>query len=139
MTGRRAPLWLLACALILGAVAVVAVKTHGSGLVSTAERTAQDRCEADVRGKLMTPEAARLSDVQSTRGDLEPDSRDLFPLTTDAPLKGVDHARITVWNVSGTVEAQTDSGNTIHDPFTCRAYFVDGNLADTLVVFEREH
>ncbi|OCB51723.1 hypothetical protein A5722_30810 [Mycobacterium vulneris] len=139
MTGRRIPLWLLACALMVGAIAAVAVKTHGFGLMSTAERTAQDRCEADVRAKLMAPEAARLSDVQSTLGELEPDSRDMFALTTNAPLKGIDQGRITVWNVSGVVDAQTESGSTIHDPFTCRAYFVDSNLADTLVVFEREH
>lgn len=139
MTGRRAPLWLLACALVVGVVAAVAVKTHGFGLVGTAARTAQDRCEVDVRGKLMAPEAAQLSGVRSTLGELEPDGRDMFALTTDPPLKGIDRTRITVWNVSGTVEAQTESGNTIHDPFTCRAYFVDGDLADTLVVFEREH
>ncbi len=41
MTGRRVPLWLLACALILGVVAVIAVRTHGFGLVDTAEREAQ--------------------------------------------------------------------------------------------------
>lgn len=139
MTGRRVPLWLLACALILGVVAVIAVRTHGFGLVDTAEREVQDRCETDVRGKLVTPATAKLTDVESKLGDLEPDSRDLFPLTTDEPLKGVEHSRITVWNVSGTVDAQTESGSTIHDPFVCRAYFVDGNLADTLVVFEREH
>ncbi|WP_438494739.1 hypothetical protein, partial [Streptomyces asiaticus] len=40
---------------ILGVVAVIAVRTHGFGLVDTAEREAQDRCETDVRGKLVTP------------------------------------------------------------------------------------
>jgi hypothetical protein len=139
MTGRRVPLWLLACALILGVVAVIAVRTDGFGLVDTAEREAQDRCETAVRGKLVTPATAQLTDVESKLSDLEPDSRDLFPLTTDEPLKGVEHSRITVWNVSGTVDAQTESGSTIHDPFVCRAYFVDGEMADTLVVFEREH
>ena len=139
MSGRRVPLWLLACALIVGAVAVIAVRTHGFGLVDTAEREAQDRCETDVRAKLVAPATAQLIDVESKLSDLEPDSRDLFPLTTDEPLKGVEHSRITVWNVSGAVDAQTESGSTIHDPFVCRAYFVDGNLADTLVVFEREH
>lgn len=139
LTGRRVPLWLLACALIVGVVAVIAVRTHGFGLVDPAEREAQDRCETEVRGKLVTPATAQLTDVQSKLSDLEPDSRDLFPLTTDEPLKGVEHSRIAVWNVSGTVDAQTESGSTIHDPFVCRAYFVDGNLADTLVVFEREH
>ncbi|MEV0670341.1 hypothetical protein [Mycobacterium sp. NPDC050441] len=139
----RVRLWVLACALILGVVVVVAVKTHGFGLVNAAERTAEraaeERCATDVRGKLVSPATAELSDVKSELGDLEADSRDLFPLTTDQPLKGVEHSRITVWNVSGIVDAQTEAGSTIHDPFTCRAYFVDGNLADTLVVFEREH
>lgn len=139
MSGRRVPLWLLACALIVGAVAVIAVRTHGFGLVDTAETEAQDRCETDVRAKLVAPATAQLIDMESKLSDLEPDSRDLFPLTTDEPLKGVEHSRITVWNVSGTVDAQTESGSTIHDPFVCRAYFVDGRLADTLVVFEREH
>ncbi|MEX3741295.1 hypothetical protein [Mycolicibacterium porcinum] len=139
MSGRRVPLWLLACALVVGAVAVIAVRTHGFGLVGTAEREAQNRCETDVRAKLVAPATAQLIDVESKLSDLEPESRDLFPLTTDEPLKGVEHSRITVWNVSGTVDAQTESGSTIHDPFVCRAYFVDGHLADTLVVFEREH
>lgn len=139
MSGRRVPLWLQACALVVGAVAVIAVRTHGFGLVGTAEREAQNRCETDVRAKLVAPTTAQLIDVESKLSDLEPESRDLFPLTTDEPLKGVEHSRITVWNVSGTVDAQTESGSTIHDPFVCRAYFVDGHLADTLVVFEREH
>lgn len=139
MSGRRVPLWLLACALVVGAVAVIAVRTHGFGLVGTAEREAQNRCETDVRAKLVAPATAQLIDVESKLSDLEPESRDLFPLTTDEPLKGVEHSRITIWNVSGTVDAQTESGSTIHDPFVCRAYFVDGHLADTLVVFEREH
>lgn len=139
MSGRRVPLWLLACALIVGAVAVIAVRTHGFGLVDTAETEARDRCETDVRAKLVAPATAQLIDMESKLSDLEPDSRDLFPLTTDEPLKGVAHSRITVWNVSGTVDAQTESGSTIHDPFVCRAYFIDGRLADTLVVFEREH
>ncbi|WP_234814743.1 hypothetical protein [Mycolicibacterium porcinum] len=107
--------------------------------MGTAEREAQNRCETDVRAKLVAPATAQLIDVESKLSDLEPESRDLFPLTTDEPLKGVEHSRITVWNVSGTVDAQTESGSTIHDPFVCRAYFVDGHLADTLVVFEREH
>lgn len=135
----RVRLWVLACALVLGVAAVVAVKTHGFGLMDTAARAAEARCATDVRGKLVSPEAAKLSDLKTELGDLEPDSRDLFPLTTDQPLKGIEHSRITVWNVSGIVDAQTEAGSTIHDPFTCRAYFVDGNLADTLVVFEREH
>ncbi|MCV7360889.1 hypothetical protein H7K19_04915 [Mycolicibacterium neworleansense] len=129
----------MACALVLGVVAVIAVKTHGFGLVKSADQKAQERCETDVRAKLASPDTAELSQVQSQRADLDPDSRDMFALTTNEPLKGIDPARITVWNVSGMVQAQTEVGSVIHDPFTCRAYFVDGNLADTLVVFDREH
>lgn len=138
----RVRLWVLACALVLGVAAVIAVKTHGFGLMDTAgdaADVAQERCVTDVLGKLVSPATAKLSDLKSELGDLEPDSRDLFPLTTEQPLKGVEHSRITVWNVSGTVEAQTEAGSPIHDPFVCRAYFVDGTLASTLVVFEREH
>ncbi|MBP2452450.1 hypothetical protein [Mycolicibacterium lutetiense] len=139
----RVRLWVLACAFVLGVVAVVAVKTHAFGFTNPAERTAartaQERCETDVRSKLVSPATAQLSDVKSELSDLDPDSRDLFPLTTDQALKGIEHSRITVWNVSGIVDAQTETASTIQDPFTCRAYFVDGNFADTLVVFEREH
>ncbi|WKG00773.1 hypothetical protein [Mycolicibacterium sp. HK-90] len=135
----RARMWLLACAVIVGVIAAIAVKTNVFGVTNTTERAVQDRCETDVRGKLASPQTAQLAGVQATVADLEPDSRDLFALTTDEPLKGVDQSRITVWNVSGTVEAQTEVGSTIHDPFTCRAYFVDGNLVDTLVLFDREH
>ncbi|OBB26336.1 hypothetical protein A5792_03965 [Mycolicibacterium peregrinum] len=135
----RVRLWVLACALVLGVAAVIAVKTGGFGLMDTSARTAQERCVTDVRGKLVSPATAKLSDLKSERSDLEPDSRDLFPLTTDQPLKGIEQSRITVWNVSGIVDAQTEAGSTIHDPFVCRAYFVDGELVDTLVVFEREH
>jgi hypothetical protein len=127
--------WLLAavgaCALIVAVTAVIAVNTP--------DRTARQRCEADVRTRLVAPTTAQLSEVQSTVSELDPDSRDLFPLTLNAPLKGIDHSRITVWNVTGVVNAQSEVGSTIHDPFICRAYFVDGSLADTLVVFDHDH
>lgn len=144
MTGAKNKLGIAAvCVLALAALAVIAVKTHGFGLVGPAPRQAQDvardRCEADVRKQLAAPATAKLSDVRAVAGALEADGRDMFALMTDEPLKGVDHARITVWNVSGTVDAQAEVGGTIHDPFTCRAYFVDGNLADTLVLFDHAH
>lgn len=120
--------WLLgATAVVILAVAVViAVKTHGFGLANSDERIAQQRCESDVRAQLASPSTAKLSDVTSAISELDPDSRDMFPLMVNEPLKGVDHARITVWNVSGMVDAQTEVGTVIRDPFTCRAYFVDG-------------
>lgn len=135
----RARMWLLVCAVIVGVIAAITVKTNVFGVTDTTERAVLDRCETDVRGKLASPEAAQLAGVQATLAELEPDTRDLFALTTNQPLKDVDQSRITVWNVSGTVEAETEVGSTIHDPFTCRAYFVDGNLVDTLVLFDREH
>jgi hypothetical protein len=37
------------------------------------------------------------------------------------------------------VSAPNAFGDTLTDPFTCRAYFVDGTLTETLVVFEHDH
>ncbi|MCX8561913.1 hypothetical protein OS122_13550 [Mycolicibacterium mucogenicum] len=122
---------------------LISVKTRGFGLIGSSPRPAQDvareRCQADVRKQLASPESAQLSDVRSAAGGLQADGQDMFPLMTDEPLKGVDHSRITVWNVSGMIDAKAEAGGTIHDPFTCRAYFVDGNLADTLVLFDHAH
>ncbi|MDX1878039.1 hypothetical protein SBE55_09435 [Mycolicibacterium sp. 141076] len=122
---------------------MIAMKTHGFGLArpepQLAQDVARDRCQADVRKQLASPDSAQLSDVRSVAGTLETDGQDMFPLMTDEPLTGVDHSRITVWNVSGMVDAKAEAGGTIRDPFTCRAYFVDGNLADTLVLFDHAH
>jgi hypothetical protein len=41
--------------------------------------------------------------------------------------------------VTGTVSAPNAFGDTLTDPFTCRAYFVDDTLTETLVVFEHDH
>lgn len=140
---RRA--WLITaaagCVLIL---AVIAVATRGFGLANSTdhtsnERTAQDRCESDVLKQLASPSTAKLSNVEVASTDLDPDSKDLFSLLDD-PLKGVDQSRITVLNVSGVVDVDGDAfGDTIHDPFNCRAYFIDGNLANTLVLFDHDH
>jgi hypothetical protein len=35
--------------------------------------------------------------------------------------------------------SKAEAGGTIRDPFTCRADFVDGNLADTLALFDHAH
>jgi hypothetical protein len=129
------------CVVIL---AVIAVATRGFGLANSTDRpskelAAQDRCESDVLNRLVSPSAAKLSNVEVATTVLDPDSKDLFSLLDD-PLKGVDHSRITVLNVSGVVDVSGDAfGATIHDPFSCRAYFIDGNLANTLVLFDHNH
>ena len=139
---RRA--WLIAAAAVCVVIlAVIAVATRGFGLADSTERpskerTAQDRCEPDVLNRLADPSTAKLSNVEVASTVLDPDSKDLFSLLDD-PLKGVDHSRITVLNVSGVVDAPNASGSTMHDPFSCRAYFIDGNLAHTLVLFDHDH
>jgi hypothetical protein len=140
---RRA--WLIAAAAVCAVIlAVIALATRGFGLANSAdrtsnERTAQDRCEPEVLNRLAEPSTAKLSNVEVAGTVLDPDSKDLFSLLDD-PLKGVDHSRITVLNVSGVVEVNGDAfGATIHDPFSCRAYFIDGNLAHTLVLFDHDH
>jgi hypothetical protein len=141
---RRKRVWLIAaaagCVVIL---VVTALATRGFGLANSTdrnsnERTAQDRCESEVLNGLASPSTAKLSNVEAVSTALDPDSKDLFSLLDD-PLKGVDHSRITVSNVSGVVDAQNAFGATIHDPFSCRAYFIDGNLVHTLVLFDHDH
>lgn len=142
---NRGRAWLIAavagCVVIL---AVTAVATRGFGLANSTDRsskelTAQDRCESDVLKQLASPSTAKLSNVEVADTVLDPDSKDLFSLLDD-PLKGVDHSRIRVLNVSGVVNVTGGAfGATIHDPFSCRAYFIDGNLANTLVLFEHDH
>jgi hypothetical protein len=136
--------WLIAaaagCVVIL---IVTVVATRGFGLANSTDRTsnaqtAQDRCEPEVLNRLASPSTAKLSNVEAASTVLDPDSKDLFALLDD-PLKGVDHSRITVWNVAGVVDAQNAFGAMIHDPFSCRAYFIDGNLAHTLVLFDHDH
>lgn len=113
--------------------------TDGFAADTSKERAAQDRCESEVLKRLVSPSAAQLSNVRSAQSVLDPDSRDLFSLTLNEPLKGVDTSRITVWEVSGVVDAPSEVGTTMHDPFICRAYFVDDDLTDTLVLFEHDH
>lgn len=137
-------MWLIVAAACASTVGVIAVVTGGFGLVNSKElaasddRTAQDHCETEVLNRLASPTGARLWDVETVRSPLDPDSQDLFPLLGDA-LKGVDHSRITVWKVSGVVDTQNEFGAMIHDRFRCRAYFLDGHLADSLVVFDHDH
>jgi hypothetical protein len=138
---------LLTGALIVAGAAIVAVAVATGGLrlgksgdsEPPAERAAQDRCQTDVLERLVSPSSAHLSDVRVETSSLDADGRDLFPLTLEEPLKDVDPSRITVLNVSGVVDAPNEVGSTIQDHFDCRAYFVDGSLAHTLVLFDHGH
>ena len=132
--------WLIvAVALCAAALAVSAVITDGFNFASSAADASQERCESEVLKRLMSPTNARLTNVQAEKSVLDTDSRDLLPLQTNEPLKGVDVTRITVWNVSGVIEMQSEVGTQLHEPFDCRAYFVDGDLADTLVLLDHKH
>jgi hypothetical protein len=129
------------CGLILIAIAVT---TRGFGLVkpklnSSQDNAAQERCESEVLTRLVSPSTAKLSDIETTKDVMDPDSKDLFSLQLSDPLKGVDRARITVWNVTGYADSRNEFGDLMHERFSCRAYFVDGNLADTLVTFDHDH
>jgi hypothetical protein len=141
---RSKRVWLIAAAAVCAVIVVViALATGGFGLANSTdpnsnERTAQDRCESEVLNRLASPSTAKLSNVETVSTALDPDSKDLFSLLED-PLKGVDHSRIAVSNVSGVVDAQNAFGTTIHDPFSCRAYFIDDNLVYTLVLFDHDH
>jgi hypothetical protein len=141
---RSKRVWLIAAAAVCAVIVVViALATGGFGLANSTdpnsnERTAQDRCESEVLNRLASPPTAKLSNVETVSTALDPDSKDLFSLLED-PLKGVDHSRIAVSNVSGVVDAQNAFGTTIHDPFSCRAYFIDDNLVYTLVLFDHDH
>ena len=141
---RKKWMWLVAAATASAVIVVViAASTRGFGLVSTDEAPskasiAREHCEPEVFSRLASPSTAKLSQIETASNQLDPDSKDLFSLLED-PLQGVDYSRITVWNVSGIVEAQTESGTTLHDPFSCRAYFIDDTLAQTLVLFDHDH
>ena len=50
--------------------------------------------------------------------------------------RGVPSAVLSAFAVSGVVDAKNAFGDTIHTPFTCRSYFVDGDLAHTLVLLD---
>jgi len=105
----------------------------------TAERSAQDSCQADVLKRVVRSTNATFSDVRTETSSLEADGKDLFSLTLAEPLKGVESSRITVLNVSGVVNVPNEIGSTIADHFDCRAYFRDGTLAHTLVLFGHGH
>lgn len=125
--------------LALGAAAlagvVIAMRESGG---DPNQQAAQQRCEQDVLGRLAAPSTGTLSEVAVGPSELDPEITDLSPLSRET-LKGVERSRISVLAVSGTVQAPNAFGDTLTDPFTCRAYFVDDTLTETLVVFEHKH
>lgn len=143
--GRKPLLW--AAALITAGATVIAIAI-GTGALQlgqsgestpSAAQSARQRCQSEVMTRLVAPDNATISDVRTETGTLDTEGRDFSPLATNESLKGVDTSRITVLNVSGVANAPTEVGSTIRDHFDCRAYFVDGALADTLVVFDHGH
>lgn len=149
MTATERPrirlLWTAALVAAGAAVVAVAITTGALRLwkstdtTPSAEQSAKERCQADVLKKVVSPSTARLSDIRTETSTLDVDGRDMFSLTLEEPLKGVDTSRITVLNVSGVVNSPTEVATTLRDHFDCRAYFVDGSLAHTLVLFEHSH
>ena len=139
---------LLGTVALIGGGAALAAIAVGSGVAHvgksgdaplTAEQSAQQRCEADVMTRLVSSDKATISDVRIETSALDTDGRDFSSLTASEPLKNVDPTRITVINVAGAANAPSEVGTTIADHFDCRAYFVDGALAHTLVVFDHGH
>lgn len=124
----------MAAAAVAVAVGLFVVRDAGEPIRSE-EDVAQQRCESETIDRLASPSTAHLSNVETTTSPLDADSRDLFSLL-EPPLKNVDHSRIKVFNVAGIANSLNDFGDAMVTPFTCRAYFVDGNLAHTLVLFE---
>ncbi|WP_313675456.1 hypothetical protein [Mycolicibacterium sp.] len=102
------------------------------------QRLAQERCEKDVLARLPSPESAKLAELTVVESQLDPETTDLSALSRDS-FKGVDRSNITVRSVSGIVQVPNAFGDMLNDPFTCRAYFVDDKLVETLVVFEHAH
>lgn len=144
---RKTRVLLLAAAVMCGALlaaVAITVTPQDSGTtdatsVDTPEHAAQQRCERDVVARMVTPSTAKLSDVTVTAAQLDPEVMDLFAVLSGGSLNGIDHSRISVRSVGGVVEVPSEVGGTLRDPFTCRAYFVDGDLVDTLVVFDHDH
>jgi hypothetical protein len=142
----RRPLLVTAALIALGAALVAIAFATGAlrlgksaDSAPSAEQLAQQRCQADVLKRLVSPDKATISDVYTETSTLDVDGRDFSSLAASEPLKGIDASRISVLNVSGVVNAPSEVGTTIQDHFDCRAYFVDGTLAHTLVVFDHGH
>ncbi|HNM85787.1 MAG TPA: hypothetical protein PKI77_14835 [Mycobacterium sp.] len=143
---KRRSLVLIAGLIAVGAAGVaIAVATGALRLGKSVDSSpspgelAQQRCQSAVLTRLLSPDKATISDIRTELSALESDGRDYSSLMTSEPLKGVDAARIKVLNVSGTANAPSEVGSMISDRFDCRAYFVDGTLVHTLVVFDHAH
>lgn len=142
---RRALLWTASLIAVGAAVVAIAVATGALRLgksadpAPTAEQLAQQRCQSEVLKRLVSPDNATISELRAEPSTLDVDGRDFSSLTASEPLKGIDTSRIVVLNVSGVANAPSEVGSTISDRFDCRAYFVDGTLAHTLVVFDHAH
>jgi hypothetical protein len=142
----RRPLLLTAALIAVGAALVAIAFATGAlrlgksaDSAPSAEQVAQQRCQSDVLKRLVSPDNATISDLHTETSTLDVDGRDFSSLTASEPLKGIDASRISVLNVSGVANAPSEVGTTIQDHFDCRAYFVDGALAHTLVVFDHAH
>lgn len=142
----RSPLlWVAFLAVVAAGAVAVAVLTGGLQLGKlaesepSAEQAAQQRCESEVMERLMSPDKASISDIRTESSPLDPEGRDFSALTASEPLRDIGTSRITVLNVSGVANAESEVGTTIEDHFDCRAYFVDGELIRTLVVFDHGH
>lgn len=122
-------------ALSIGILIGITFSTRESG---PNDRAVAERCEKDVLARLAAPSTAKLTEVTVANSELDPETTDLSALSRDT-LKAADRASISVRTASGVVQAPNAFGETLNDPFTCRAYFVDGNLVDTLVVFSHDH
>lgn len=139
---RRRRVWLIAlagAAIVIAAIVILAVIRTDSVDEVPEEAAAQKQCEPQILKQVISPSSAKLLDIKTAQSALDPDSRDLFPLMFNEPLKGVETSRIAVWEVSGVVEVPSEVGTMLHDPFVCRAYFVDGKLVDTQVAFKHDH
>lgn len=143
---NRGPLlWMAFLAVVGAATVAIAVATgalrlgNPAGPVSSAEQAAQHQCETEVIKRLASPDKATISDTLTESSTLDPDGRDFSSLTASEPLKSLADSRITVLNVSGVANTESEVGTTIQDHFDCRAYFVDGALTHTLVVFDHGH
>lgn len=142
----RGRLLVIAALIVTGAALSAFAATTGAlhpgkppDAAASAARSAQDRCQNDVLKRIMAPANAHFSEVHTETSSLETDGKDLFSLTLEHPLEGVDTSRITVLNVSGIINSPNEISLTIADHFDCRAYFVDGRLAHTLLLFDHGH
>ena len=135
-----AALFAVGAALVGVAVAMGVLRLGNSAQPApSAEQLAQQQCRSEVLERLVSPDKATITDVQTETSTLDVDGRDFSALNASEPLKDIDVLRITVLNVSGVANAPSEVGTTIQDHFDCRAYFVDGGLAHTLVVFDHGH